>query len=331
MPDSTGYDFIGDIHGHAEQLEQLLEMLEWRRSGGTWKQAGRMVVFLGDYIDRGPSIMRSLEIVRSMAESGDAIALMGNHEYNAIAWHTRRPDGQWFRPHEPSRMRQHVTTMQQLSDEQLVDTIDWFRTLPFYMDTPGFRAVHATWDPGSVAVIDGLLQRCGSVNQEFLARSQATATPESRAVSLLLKGREITLPGKAPYIDRFGTRRRGIRTRWYESPAGRTYGDYQVPSIIRPRLPALPVPDEAVSSTTVYSMKEKPVFMGHYWLDPEHGPAPLASNVACLDYSVALGGILCGYRWDGEQRLERGRFRWVPGPVMEQLKESAASTWQARD
>jgi hypothetical protein len=44
----------------------------------------------------------------------------------------------------------------------------------------------------------------------------------------------------------------------------------------------------------------------------EGEPAPLARNVACLDYSVAKpGGKLVAYRWDGESRLEPDRFVWV--------------------
>jgi hypothetical protein len=34
-------------------------------------------------------------------------------------------------------------------------------------------------------------------------------------------------------------------------------------------------------------------------------------NVACLDYSVAKGGFLCAYRWDGEQKLTSERLVWV--------------------
>ena len=33
---------------------------------------------------------------------------------------------------------------------------------------------------------------------------------------------------------------------------------------------------------------EKPVFLGHYWMEGD--PAPLATNIACLDYSVAKPG-----------------------------------------
>jgi hypothetical protein len=56
-----------------------------------------------------------------------------------------------------------------------------------------------------------------------------------------------------------------------------------------------------------YAATEPPVFVGHYWLPPGR-PEPLASNVACVDYSVAKdGGKLVAYRWDGEDVLDGGR------------------------
>jgi hypothetical protein len=51
-----------------------------------------------------------------------------------------------------------------------------------------------------------------------------------------------------------------------------------------------------------YAPGNPPVFVGHYWLGGE--PKLLAANVACVDYSVARGGALCAYRWNGEQKLD---------------------------
>jgi len=51
------------------------------------------------------------------------------------------------------------------------------------------------------------------------------------------------------------------------------------------------------------------VFVGHYWLTGT--PKPLTNNVACTDYSVAKGGKLVAYRWDGEPSLREEKFHWV--------------------
>ena len=78
------YDLIGDIHGHAEELAALLEMLGYRKSAGVYRHPERQAIFFGDFIDRGPRIRETLEIVRTMVEHGSALAVMGNHEWNAL-------------------------------------------------------------------------------------------------------------------------------------------------------------------------------------------------------------------------------------------------------
>lgn len=86
------YDVIGDIHGHADELAELLDLLGYEKNNGTYKHPSRTAVFVGDFIDRGPQIRDVLRLVRSMCESGGAMAVMGNHEFNALAYHT--PQGQ---------------------------------------------------------------------------------------------------------------------------------------------------------------------------------------------------------------------------------------------
>ncbi len=67
-------DFIGDIHGHADKLEGLLLQLGYIKSGNTYSHPNRKVLFVGDYIDRGPKIRETLAIVKAMVDSDNAIA-----------------------------------------------------------------------------------------------------------------------------------------------------------------------------------------------------------------------------------------------------------------
>ena len=57
-------DIIGDIHGHSDALQRLLKTLGYSRQKGVYRHPDRQAIFLGDFIDRGPQIRETLEIVR---------------------------------------------------------------------------------------------------------------------------------------------------------------------------------------------------------------------------------------------------------------------------
>jgi len=67
---------IGDIHGNSNALDDLLEqVIPEVRSGDT-------LVFLGDYIDRGPDSKGCIERILQLKRSSPfpVVTLMGNHE-----------------------------------------------------------------------------------------------------------------------------------------------------------------------------------------------------------------------------------------------------------
>lgn len=67
---------IGDIHGNVEALDDLL--------GGVSAElvAGDTIVFLGDYVDRGPSSKQCIDRILAFRASTSAtvVGLLGNHE-----------------------------------------------------------------------------------------------------------------------------------------------------------------------------------------------------------------------------------------------------------
>ena len=111
---NTGYDVIGDIHGHADELEALLADLGYEKKGGAWRHPERKAVFLGDFIDRGPRQLEAVDIVRRMVDEGQAHAIMGNHEFNAIAWYLRDENGQPLRAHTEKNFKQHHVFLAEL-------------------------------------------------------------------------------------------------------------------------------------------------------------------------------------------------------------------------
>ena len=67
--------------------------LEYEVVDGVFRHPERQMIFVGDFIDRGPQQREVLRIARSMCEAGTARAVMGNHEFNAIGWVTQNKDG----------------------------------------------------------------------------------------------------------------------------------------------------------------------------------------------------------------------------------------------
>lgn len=71
---------VGDLHGAANLLERLLDGL--RRTPGF---ENRWLVFVGDFLDRGPDSRRCIDMVLELVEQhGKVAACMGNHDLAAI-------------------------------------------------------------------------------------------------------------------------------------------------------------------------------------------------------------------------------------------------------
>ena len=86
------FDIVGDIHGHAEPLMRLFNDLGYTKNdAGIYAHRDRQIIFLGDFIDRGQQQSEVINIVKPMVENGYAQAVMGNHEFNAICFHTTHP------------------------------------------------------------------------------------------------------------------------------------------------------------------------------------------------------------------------------------------------
>ena len=222
------YDLIGDIHGHADCLVNLLEKLGYKKSGDVFHHSSRQVIFLGDFIDRGPKIREVLSIAKNMVDNGTALAVMGNHELNAMAYHTKDPanPGHFLRPHNDKNTAAHKATIDQLG-EDLNFYIDWFRTLPLWLDLPELRVVHGCWDNYCIQDVQKALPANRSIDTDFLIKSCIEKGEVFTQVEILLKGKEIILPDGITFFDKDGHLRKKARSRWYLDPNDQKYNTYR--------------------------------------------------------------------------------------------------------
>src|SRR5690606_32665810 len=117
-------------------------------------------------------------------------------------------------------------------------------------------------------------------------------------------GKEMKLPDGHKFLDKDKHVRNSIRIRWWEDGTNTTFKAYSILEDVV--LPDMPVTLDGPSG--FYQPSDKPVFFGHYWLTSQ--PRLYRENICCLDYSVAKGGKLVAYRYQGESLLTSSGFCW---------------------
>ncbi|PJG50936.1 metallophosphoesterase [Bradyrhizobium forestalis] len=304
---TDGYDIIGDIHGHADALQRLLRVMGYDERDGLFRHPERRIIFVGDFVDRGPNQIAALQIAKSMCDAGLALAVMGNHEFNALGWAEPDGNGSFLRPHTEKNARQHKEFLRQIEEGSTAyeQALEWFRTLPVWIDLPGLRVVHACWSETAQAKLSSHLDATNRFTPEGLHEASRRGSIAYSAAEVLLKGPELPLPDGRSFLDKDGHERREVRIRWWDRKA-LTFRDAALGMEgEEASLPELPIPTE------YHYRKNKPVFFGHYWL--QGTPALASDYAACLDFSVAKGGFLTAYRWSGEEKLSPGNLVWVNG------------------
>ncbi len=299
------YDIIGDIHGHALSLEALLKKMDYSKKNGFYQHADRKAIFVGDYIDRGPNILKTVQIVKAMCDNNSAFAVMGNHEYNAVCYNTLDESGNYLRTHSKRNTQQYSQTYNEFRNKtkEIKFYIEWFKTLPLFLEIGGIRVIHACWDFYYIDYIKSLLPE-NKMSSEFLIKSSRKGNKEYLAIATLLKGKEIKLPLGQFYFDKDGHRRKKIRIKWWKKLEQATYKSLIVnaPSQIIDSK----VPENTLKYHHPYLENEPHVFFGHYWRSGE--PKIFANNACCVDYSIAKSEKLVAYQYNDEKTLSNNNF-----------------------
>jgi hypothetical protein len=310
----TAFDVIGDVHGHADRLRGLLASMGYTERHGVWSHPDRTAVFLGDLIDRGPNQLDTLLMVRAMVAAGAAQIVLGNHEFNAVAYATRDPErDDYCRSHNDKHINQHEAFLADIAFGSPLhrSIIDWFTTIPLWLDLGGLRVVHACWSPDHIEHLEAHAGPDNTLTEQIVIDGSTKGTPTHDAVETVLKGPEVHLDG-VRYLDKDGHPRDHARLRWWDSDATTLRSAALIEDDTelhdadgRPidELPDRPLTDDELRPYT----EPDPVLFGHYWWRKETAE-PVNPRATCLDFSVAMGGVLRAYRWDGEDELDEDKF-----------------------
>lgn len=153
---------VGDIHGRADLLQELQEMI--REDARANPACDHMLVYLGDYLDRGPFIQDTVDLViNGLADDFQITWLRGNHEQifaDFLQDPSVLPDwldlgGMWtltsyglhpgpeaFRPDRSAQVRDDLIAG--MPEEHL----DFLRQLPLQHRLGDYLFVHAGVRPG---------------------------------------------------------------------------------------------------------------------------------------------------------------------------------------
>jgi serine/threonine protein phosphatase 1 len=173
--------FVGDVHGHYDGLMQLLESMA--------VEAGDQVYFVGDLIDRGP---KSAQVVQFIRENAYACVL-GNHEQLLLeAFPSNKVSELALRAWLQSGGYTTVASFDE--PEHLLDSLDWFRSLPTHLDLGDIWLVHAGLHP-KLPIHAQTAQEFCWIREEFHSSKKPYFSDK-----LIITGHTITftLPGVLP-------------------------------------------------------------------------------------------------------------------------------------
>ena len=134
---------IGDVHGHADALENLIAELD--------PNPGDRIVLIGDLIDRGPD---SRMVIRIAKERAGTFVVRGNHEDWALndiqshGTHTWEASEDWLMAGGKQCLDSYRNADGELNTEEWRSDLKWMTTMPHCLILDDWILVHAGLEPG---------------------------------------------------------------------------------------------------------------------------------------------------------------------------------------
>jgi hypothetical protein len=127
-----------------------------------------------------------------------------------------------MRRHSEQNIEQHQEFLTQLDSEQRNDYLEWFRTLPVWLELEdGLRIVHACWHQESIDFISQRRLPGERLSDEFIVEANTKRSPLYEACETVLKGPECNLTdsGLPKFLDKADHPRASARIRWWKTDA----------------------------------------------------------------------------------------------------------------
>jgi len=140
--DGTEFWVISDIHGHYHKLLGILAklgILDGEADYGIDPDTTKRVIFLGDYIDKGPHPLEVIDLVITLVDMGIAKAIMGNHDF----WLQRYLNGA-----DVMLKAERKDTLSRLSNSDpnwRPRVKEFLDNLPFFYEFGDFKFAHAIY------------------------------------------------------------------------------------------------------------------------------------------------------------------------------------------
>ncbi|MBC3807033.1 metallophosphoesterase [Undibacterium seohonense] len=326
-------DIIGDIHGEIDSLRQLLKELDYDEEGN--HPDNRLLVFVGDYCDRGPDSPAVIALVAKLVKAKRAFAILGNHELNLLRNDAKDGSG-WYFDSQDAHDQEKFAPYQRASEQERQEIRNFLLSLPIALERNDIRIVHAAWDSDAIARVRAtkdkplleLYQEWHSATQVKLTEIKPLVEQEKQTWPHDLKHKHHAPPMLHAHAqkDVINQNHNPLRvlTSGLEREAEESFytsGKWRFA--------------ERVQWWNEYN-EDTPVVIGHYWRQPHKidrsiigkGDANLFAdiepdawhgkhrNVFCVDFSV--GGKWSARKYDiaTAHHFRLGALRWPEGNLL---------------
>lgn len=297
------YDIIGDVHGYASLLKKLLLQLGYSKTENGYFHPTRKAIFVGDFVNRGPEIRKTIRTIRKMVDAGNAYAILGNHEINAITYYLKDKNGLPLIESSQKNFLSLYKTINQFKDksEEWKSHLRWMRDLPLYLDLDKIRIVHACWSDQAIERIE-TAEKEGKTRKSIFRNVYLKPKSEvSQSIITLTKGIDFKMPSDIKIVNNKGISARSYRMRWWEQAQGKTFEGISFESKFK--MPEYDIPSQLTPTINPYPADAPIVFFGHYCRFD--GPFIIKPNICCVDSCVTGTKNLTAYQWNGEAELKQ--------------------------